>query len=112
MKKRRLEDSDYKFMANFENMFWRHKRSRQVVDYNEYYRDFDDLLNGKTNINWYYPLFYNVYFYYDYIDNDIICIDNNNSDDIINDVFVDNLQIECKQNIKNTQQKKYLYKLY
>ena len=106
MKKRRLEDSDHKFMASFENMFWRHKCSKQVLDYDEYRGDFDDLVYDKTNMDWYYPLFYNVYFDDDYIDNDIICNDNNGSDDIINGVLIDNLQIEYKENIEDTQQKK------
>jgi hypothetical protein len=56
-------------------------------------------------MDWSYPLFYDVYFDDDYIDNDIIYNDNNGSDDIINGVLIDNLQIECKENTEDTQQK-------
>jgi hypothetical protein len=88
--------------------FWRHKCSKQVLDYDEYRGDFDDLVYDKTNMDWYYPLFYDVYFDDDYIDNDIICNDNNGSDDIINGVLIDNLQIEYKENIEDTQQQKII----
>jgi len=41
-----------------------------------------------------------------FFNNDVINNDINDSDDIINDVLVDKLEVKCKENIKGAWQKK------
>ena len=51
---------------------------------------------------------YSLPIYDDYFDHDIIKNDSNNNDDIIDGVLVNNIKIECKENTKGAQQKKFV----
>jgi hypothetical protein len=55
-------------------------------------------------VDWYSPPIYNIYFGDDYLGNDSI---NNDNNDIINIIFIDKLEVECKENMKSAQQKKH-----
>jgi hypothetical protein len=51
---------------------------------------------------------YSLPIYDDYFDHDIIKNNSNNNDDIIDGVLVNNIKIECKENTKGAQQKKFV----
>ena len=69
---------------------------RQPFQWHEYgieTKIFDD---SSYFINQIQPPIYDVYFYCDYVDNDIINNDNNGTDVAINGVLIDKLEVECK----------------
>lgn len=53
--------SDYKPMANFENLFQRLKQRRQLLNRDEYYGDFSGLVYDEIYMNLYSLPIYNVY---------------------------------------------------
>lgn len=73
---------------------------RQLLDRNEYRGDFNDLIYNEIYVNQYFSSIYDVYFDDNYIDNDRIDNDSNGNKDIINGVFIDKLEFECKENMK------------
>ena len=69
---------------------------RQPFQWDEYgieTKIFDD---SSYFINQIQPPIYYVYFYCDYVDNDLINNDNNGVDVAINGVLIDKLEVECK----------------
>lgn len=70
-----------------------HEHNMKLLKQDEYHEDFDDLVYD-IYICW-LVFFTNLYCL---INNYIIYNDN---DDMINDVLIDNLEVECKKNIKN-----------
>ena len=95
--KRKLEDhkkSDYESMASFKNLFQRHKQMRQLFDWDRYHDIFGDLVYNEIDINCYYPPIYDIYFDDANVDSNIINNDTNGSDDIIDEVFVNKIEVE------------------
>lgn len=52
-------------------------------------------------MDWYSPSIHDVYFDNDYVDNNIICNDNNGA--MINCFLSDNLKVGCKENMEGAQ---------
>ena len=53
MKKRKLEEhgeSDHELIANFENMFQRYGHNKQLLDRDEYHRDFSNPIYIEINV--------------------------------------------------------------
>jgi hypothetical protein len=55
-------------------------------------------------VDWCFPIIYDVYFNGDY--DSIINNKSNGIDDVINNVLIDKLKVECKENNKRAQQNK------
>lgn len=103
MKKKKLEESHHELIANFENSFQKYDQRMQHLDQDNYHRDVGDPIYNEIVVDWYSPLFYDVYFDYGYVDDDSINSDNS---DIINNVLIHKLEVECEDNKEGVEQKK------
>lgn len=88
------EKCDKKPMTSLDNLFQVHKYGTQLCG------DFDDLVHDKIYVNWYSSSIYDVYFHDNCVDNYTLYNDNNSSKNIINDIFNDNFNIECRESMK------------
>jgi len=53
------------------------------------------------DVEWYSLLIYDVHFNDDYVDDDIINNGSDGSDDIIEGILVDKIEVECKKNMES-----------
>jgi hypothetical protein len=63
-----------------------------------------DPIYNEIDVDWCSPIIYDVYFNGDY--DSIINNKSNGIDDVINNVLIDNLKVEWKENNKGAQQNK------
>jgi hypothetical protein len=75
----------------------------------QYHINFKNSIYDEINVSWYSLLICDVYFDDGCVDNSNINNDSNSSDDVIINAFIDKLEAKCKENMKNFQQKKYLF---
>lgn len=79
-----------------------------MVEWFKKWRAFGDSIYVEINVNRYSPSIYNSYFNNDYNDNNSIDNYSNGSDNVIDDILVNKLEIKCKENMECTQQKKFI----
>jgi len=60
--------SGHRFITSLENPFQKLVHSKQLLDRDEYHKDFSTPIYSKINVNCYSPLIYDVYFKDDYLD--------------------------------------------
>jgi hypothetical protein len=78
----------------------------QLLDQDNYHRDVGAPIYNEIVVDWYSPLFYDIYFDYGYVDDDSI---NNDNGDIIHNVLIHKLKVECKDNKEGAKQKNNIY---
>ena len=73
---------------------------RQLLNWDEYHENFNDLIYDEIDVNWLSLIIYYVYFYFYNVHNDIINNINNGIDNMIDSVLVDKVEFKCKENME------------
>jgi len=73
---------------------------RQLLNWDEYHENFNDLIYDEIDVNWLSLIIYYVYFYFYNVHNDIINNINNGIDNMIDSILVDKVEFKCKENME------------
>ena len=71
----------------------------QLLDRDEHHKDFGNSIYDEIDVDWYSLSIYDIYFDDNNVDSNIINNDINGNDDIIDEVFVNKIEVECKENM-------------
>jgi hypothetical protein len=82
---------------------------RQLLNWDEYHENFNDLIYDEIDVNWLSLIIYDVYFYFYNDHNDIINNINNGIDNMIDSVLVDKVEFKCKENMEFAKKKFFFF---